>query len=45
MIIDLLALLIAFACGYGVRELKARRRRAVRLKTFYQKYPEERPQH
>jgi len=45
MIIDLLALLIAFACGYGVRELIARRRRAVRLERYYQKYPEERRQH
>jgi hypothetical protein len=45
MILILVALLIGFACGYGVRELIARRRRAARLTKYYQKYPEERPQH
>ena len=46
MILDLLPLLIlllfGFACGYGVRELMSRRRRAAVLERYYQKYPEER---
>jgi len=38
----LLAMLIGFGCGYGLRELISRRRRADRLEKYYQKYPEKR---
>jgi hypothetical protein len=31
---------ISFACGYAVRELIARRRRAAARKKFYQEHPE-----
>ena len=33
-------LFIGFVCGYGVRELIARRRRATARKIFHEKYPE-----
>ena len=40
----ILALFIGFACGYGVRELKSRRRRAtIQLKYHpYHEHPNER---
>lgn len=37
-------LLIAFGCGYGVRELLSRRRRAIEREKFYQRNPEKRPE-
>jgi len=47
MILALLPLLVvifvSFACGYGVRELISRRRRAAARENYYQKHPEERP--
>jgi hypothetical protein len=36
----LFLLFISFACGYGVRELIARRRRAAAREKFYQEHPE-----
>ena len=44
LLILLPLLLISFACGYGVRELISRRRRAAERAKYYQKHPEERPQ-
>jgi hypothetical protein len=38
----LLVMLIGFGCGYGLRELIGRRRRAARREKYYQKYPEKR---
>jgi hypothetical protein len=31
---------VSFACGYGVRELIARRRRAAARKKFYDEHPD-----
>jgi hypothetical protein len=39
----LLLMVIGFACGYGVRELISRRRRASIREEFYRNHPEERP--
>ena len=39
----LLVILISFACGYGVRELISRRRRAVIREEYYRNHPEEHP--
>ena len=36
----LVLLFIGFACGYGVRDLIARRRRAAAREKFYQEHPE-----
>jgi hypothetical protein len=44
MILGVLPLLIAFGCGYGVRELISRHRRAVEREKFYQRHPEARPE-
>ena len=38
----ILPLLISFACGYGVRELISRLRRAAAREKYYQAHPEER---
>jgi hypothetical protein len=43
MILGLILLLIGFACGYAVRELISRRRRAAIRREYYQKHPEEQP--
>jgi hypothetical protein len=42
LIVILLLLLISFACGYGIRELKSRHRRAAARKEYYRRHPEER---
>jgi hypothetical protein len=34
LIVILLLLLISFACGYGIRELKSRRRRAAEREEY-----------
>ena len=39
----LFVILISFACGYGVRELISRRRRAAIREEYYRNHPEERP--
>ena len=40
LLLVLLLFFVRFACGYGVRELIARRRRAVARKIFHEKHPE-----
>jgi len=42
VILILLLLLISFACGYGIREWKSRRRHAAAREEYYRKHPEER---
>jgi hypothetical protein len=36
----LLFFIVGFACGYGVRELIARRRKAAAREKFYKEHPE-----
>ena len=36
----LILLVVAFGCGYGVREYIARRRRAAARKIFHEEHPE-----
>jgi hypothetical protein len=40
LLLILLPLLISFGCGYGVRELISRRRRAAEREKFLSKHPE-----
>jgi hypothetical protein len=42
LILLLIALVIGFACGYGVRELKSRRRRAAARKEYLRKQEQKR---
>jgi hypothetical protein len=42
LIPGILLLSIGFACGYGVRELLARRRHAAAREKFFKEHPEER---
>jgi len=42
IISSVIALGIGFACGYGVRELKSRRRRAVAREEFLQRREQKR---
>ena len=42
LILILLLLLISFACGYGIRKLKLRRRHAAAREEYYLRHPEER---
>ena len=39
----LAVVLISFACGYGVREVISRRRRAIERERYYRRHPEGRP--
>jgi len=39
----LAVVLISFACGYGVREVISRRRRAIEREKYYRRHPEGRP--
>jgi len=40
LLLVLLLFIVGFACGYGVRELIARRRRVAARKKFYKDNPE-----
>ena len=40
-IVPVIALGIGFAAGYGIREWKSRRRRAIAQREYFRRHPEE----
>jgi hypothetical protein len=41
VILPLITLVIGFAGGYGIREWKSRRRRAIAQREYFRRHPEE----
>jgi hypothetical protein len=41
LIVPLITLAIGFAVGYGIRDWKSRRRRAIAKREYFKRHPEE----